>query len=104
MLHEPSLKSILSRAAEGRWIIDTGAAQFRLPAGEGSDATAPLLGVRSTDGIWRGRGRLILPDAQRVRCRTTDILEAGPLQVRLRISYQLTDRTEFSYTFTAHAG
>jgi hypothetical protein len=83
-------------------VIDTGVARFRLPGAQASDDAPPLLAVQGADGVWRGQGRLILPESQSVRARTTEILEDGPLLARLRVAYQLSGGAEISFTFTAH--
>ncbi len=76
--------------ADGRTaVVDTGRAAFRIPWGAGADGLAPLLAVRGADHVWRGQGRLTLPDGVRVAARTTELLESGPLLLRVAVTYTL---------------
>ena len=84
--------------------IDTGRARFRIPAGVGVDAIAPLLAVRGEDGLWRGAGRLLLPGHVSIAKRTTTIMEQGALLLRVEVAYVLSTGGTVRFELTAHAG
>ncbi len=105
----PSVKPIhslcLTPSPDGQTAeIDTGTVQFRIPWQTGTDNLPPLLAVRGTDQVWRGEGRLLLPEGETTTVRTITLLEQGSLQLRLLISYKLSDNAEVSFEITAHAG
>ena len=83
-------------------IIDTGVAQFRIAYGNGTEPVPPLLAVRGADKLWRGQGRLVLPEGVAVISRRTEILEAGPLVLTARITYRLSNQSEYAWVLTAH--
>jgi len=85
-------------------VIDTGKVRFRIPWSDGDDPVAPLLAVRGADAIWRGSGRLRLPQGLTVVSRTTRIVEVGPLALTVRLAYKLSNGAEYSIAFTAHRG
>ncbi|NNM88250.1 MAG: hypothetical protein HKL95_06995, partial [Phycisphaerae bacterium] len=85
-------------------VIETGRSAFRIPMGSGKDHLPPLLAVRGEDGVWRGQGRLILPGGVEVIERSTEIVEAGPLLLQVRIGYTFSDGHEYTMVWTAHAG
>lgn len=95
--------SALVLAEEGNTlVVSTGKASFRLPAGEGSDPLAPLIQVKGVDALWRGQGRLVLPDDVQLLKRSTTILEQGPLFLKLSVDYQLSRDQSYSFVFTFH--
>ncbi|MGI6494724.1 MAG: carboxypeptidase-like regulatory domain-containing protein [Kiritimatiellia bacterium] len=84
--------------ADGRTaVVDTGRAAFRIAWGEarGDDGIAPIVSVRAADGVWRGRGRFVLPQGVSVASRRTTILGQGPLAARLRIEFAFSDGSPF---------
>ena len=83
-------------------VIGTGRAEFRIPWGAGADDRPPLLAVRGADGVWRGRGRMVLPGGVSVRGRRTEILDAGDVLVRVRVAYELSNGMRYAVTWTAH--
>ncbi len=101
--------SSLRRAVTGDadcpvWEIDTGAARFRV-AGEGGDpGLAPIQAVQGAHGIWRGEGRLILPQGISVVARSAEVLEDGPLFLRLLLAYTLSNGGSYSLELTAISG
>ncbi len=96
---------VSSPDADGRTaVIDTGRALFRIPAGEGADAVAPILSVCGESGLWRGNGRLVLPEGMAVVRRVTRIVEQGPLQSCVEVSYALSDGSALRFALTAHRG
>lgn len=95
--------SALVLAEEGdTLVVSTGKASFRLPAGEGRDVLAPIIQVKGVDDIWRGQGRLVLPDDVQLLKRSTTILEQGPLCLKLSVDYQLSRDQSYSFVFTFH--
>ena len=86
----------------GTFVVSTGKANFRIPAGTENDLLPPIMQVRGIDNIWRGQGRLELPsDIQLIR-RETTIIEQGALLLKLRIDYELSNKQSYSFTFTFH--
>lgn len=85
-------------------VVDTGRARFRLAAGDGEDALAPILAVQGEDRVWRGQGRLLLPSGLTVARRTTRIVDAGPLLLRVAVSYDLSGGETLRFELTAHRG
>ncbi len=83
-------------------IIDTGLAQFRIAYGSGTEPVPPLVAVRGADKLWRGQGRFTLPEGVTVISRRTEVLEAGPLVLTARITYQLSNQSEYAWELTAH--
>lgn len=83
-------------------VIDTGRASFRIPWGSGRDAQPPLIQVRGEDRVWRGRGRLRLPDNVFVVERATRVLQSGPLLLQVEVAYQLSNESTYAMRFTAH--
>lgn len=100
----PALPSMLVLADSHEAVIDTGAARFFVPWDEGSDALPPVLAVQGPDGIRRGQGRLILPADVTVRRRTTEVLDDGPVLLRVCINYELSNASRYTLTFAAHRG
>ncbi|MDD4059783.1 MAG: hypothetical protein PHW08_03645 [Kiritimatiellae bacterium] len=103
---EPSRPTLDFRvAADGLTaVIDTGRAMFRIAAGEGVEAIAPLLAVRGEDGLWRGAGRLLLPGHVAIAKRATTIVEQGALLLRVEVAYGLSTGETVRFEMTAHAG
>ncbi len=90
-------------AADGKSaVIETGRASFRIPWGEDGGDLPPLMAVKGEDGRWRGQGRLQLPAGVTVKRRRTELVEAGPLSLSVRIAYALSNGTEYVIAFTAH--
>jgi hypothetical protein len=85
-------------------VIETGAAQFRLPGVEGARTLPPLLAVRGADKKWRGAGRFVLPDGIAVEKRSTRVLEEGPLQARIALEYSFSNGKSWTFELTAHEG
>jgi hypothetical protein len=83
-------------------IVDTGRAMFKIPAGEGEDDSAPLLSVRGEDDVWRGEGRLVLPENIQVKKRITEVVERGALLIRITVSYLLSTEETATFELTAH--
>jgi hypothetical protein len=84
-------------------VIDTGRAMFRIAAGEGAEAVAPLLAVQGEDGVWRGSGRLRLPADVAIARRSTSVVERGELFLRVEIVYDLTTGETVRFELVAHA-
>jgi uncharacterized RmlC-like cupin family protein len=83
-------------------LVVTGRAEFRLPGGEGGDLIPPILQVKGTDGIWRGNGRLFLPEDVSLVSRNTTVLERGPLRLQVHIHYELSGGLSYSFKLTFH--
>lgn len=81
--------------------LSTGVADYRIPYGKGVDALPPIMAVRGADGVWRGKGRFVLPDGVTITSRRTEIVEAGPLLLAVQISYVLSTGDEYRLTLTA---
>jgi len=84
-------------------VIDTGRVQFRIPW-EGAATLPPILALHGEDGVWRGAGRFALPEGVTIDARETEVLEQGPLLLRVRIAYEFSNGLNWSVTWTAHAG
>ncbi len=96
--------SALVLADEGSsLVVSTGKASFRLPAGEGTDPLPPIIQVKGIDKVWRGQGRLVLPDDVQLLKRKTTILDQGPLCLKLSVDYELSGDHSYSFVFTFHA-
>ncbi len=93
---------LLPEAGGQTAIIDTGAACFRIAYGKAADGLPPLVAVRGSNGVWRGRGRFRFPANLAVLTRKTQILETGPLLMSVRIDYQLSNGATYSWVLTAH--
>ncbi len=98
-----SLK-LVPEAGGATAVLETGRSAFRIPIGSGSDSLPPLLALRGEDGVWRGQGRLVLPPSMTVTRRTTEVVEDGPLLLKVRIAYTLSDGHAYTIVWTAHAG
>ena len=86
------------------WLLDTGRARYRL-AGPGAELSAPpILAVSGVDNRWRGQGRLVLPAGIAVASRDTRVLITGSLLIELRTTLHLSNGSDYTFTFTAHAG
>ncbi len=85
-------------------VIDTGRAMFRIAAGQGTHAIAPIVSVRGEDGLWRGHGRLRMPEQVSVVSRKTTVLEQGALLLRVEVSYELSTGDTLRFELTAHRG
>jgi len=83
-------------------ILDTGRAAFRIPWGTGADSQAPLLAVRGEDGLWRGQGRMILPEGIHVLRRQTRVLATGAVCLQLEVKYDLSNGTCYALHLTAY--
>ncbi|MBC2603785.1 hypothetical protein [Puniceicoccus vermicola] len=94
----------LEKEEEGSWIIETGAASYRLAGDEPSADIAPILAVKGIDQKWRGRGRFRLPEGVRVAHRDTQLLEKGPLLIRVRSNYTFSNGCQYSLEMTALSG
>ena len=84
-------------------VIDTGRAQFQLAWDQRGDR-APLLAVRGEDRRWRGKGRLVLPVGVTVVGRRNEIIDNGPLLLRVRQTYELSTGDRYVVTLVAHRG
>jgi hypothetical protein len=82
----------------GTWLIDTGAASFRVAG------NVPIVAVRRNGSDWRGNGRLVLPAGVSVVNQTTRVQESGPLLIELVIAYELSNGLTISWSLTAIAG
>jgi len=88
--------------ADGSAVVSTGKAHFRLPYGEGHELLPPIMQVKGVDGVWRGQGRMFLPDGvSLVRCGTT-VIERGPLRLQLKIDYVLSNNMSYGFRLTFH--
>ncbi len=87
-------------------VLDTGSAQFRLPCGAADrrDVPPPIAAVRGLDGVWRGRGRWVLPDGLRLTGWSSRIIEQGPVEIIVEVVYGRSDGGSLAFTLTAHAG
>ncbi len=83
-------------------VIHTGRAEFRIPFGTSSSALPPLLGVRGEDGLWRGTGRFILPPGVSITLYDCQVVNHGPLLLRIRLAYRTSTGHEYRITWTAH--
>ncbi len=94
--------SLIREEPDGSLLLDTGPARFRV-AGPGSPIGAPpLLAVQGVDRIWRGRGRIRLPEGVSIVGRMTETLECGPVKASVRVQYELTGGHRYALTFTVH--
>lgn len=84
--------------------VDTGRARFRIAWGAGVDAPPPIMALRGEDRVWRGSGRLRLPAGAVVASRSSELLESGPLRLRVAIAYRLSTGGVLRFELTAHRG
>ncbi|GHB91911.1 hypothetical protein [Cerasicoccus arenae] len=83
--------------------ISTGLISARLPLGQGNATPPPpLLGLRLGTGEWSPPSEWQNP--QLIKQWSSSILEEGPVYIKTRISYELTDQTLASFTATIIAG
>jgi hypothetical protein len=82
-------------------IIHTGRASFRIPWGETQHP--PLLALRGEDGCWRGRGRWVLPEGVFVKKTMTNLLETGPVRLRVAILTTFSNGQTHEIVLTAHS-
>jgi hypothetical protein len=85
-------------------VIDTGSASFRIPYSAGSDDLPPLISVRGFENVWRGHGRFTFPQGIFIRYRKTEVVESGPLELKVRTDYELSNGTSYSWVITTHRG
>ncbi|MEI8196656.1 MAG: carboxypeptidase-like regulatory domain-containing protein, partial [Phycisphaerae bacterium] len=84
-------------------LVDTGSAQFRIAWGTRDAAILPpILAVCEDRGRWRGQGRFVLPAGLQITRQQADLLEHGPLMLRLRLAYTLSNDAVWSLELTFH--
>jgi hypothetical protein len=86
------------------WELDTGVACLRLPGPAMPADSAPILAVRGVDAVWRGQGRLILPEGLSVLERCTEVLHRGKVFCQLRLSYRFENGQSAIWLLSAWAG
>ena len=84
--------------------LDTGVAAFRLAHGEGAGPVPPLHAVRGVDGVWRGKGRWVLPDGVTLERWQSECTTAGPVFCELRLSFTFTGGRGVAWTVRAYRG
>ncbi|MAX24303.1 MAG: hypothetical protein CMJ19_07345 [Phycisphaeraceae bacterium] len=99
----PTHLSLEIEPEQQRLIIDTQTAAFAIPYAS-KQITGPLLAIQGQDGKWRGQGRFNLDGGLDVINQQTQIIEQGFVRTQVRVTYQLSDQSQFSYTFTAYDG
>ncbi|MFG0250528.1 MAG: hypothetical protein ACF8OB_16705, partial [Phycisphaeraceae bacterium JB051] len=99
----PTQLSLEIEPEQQRLVIDTQAAAFAIPY-ESQQITGPLMAVQGQDGKWRGQGRFNLDAGLEVIKQESQIIEQGFIRTQVRVTYQLSDQSQFSYTFTAYDG
>ncbi|HBC87649.1 MAG TPA: hypothetical protein DCZ94_11890 [Lentisphaeria bacterium] len=89
---------------DGTAAVSTGASSFRIPWGSQRKPSPPVISVKCADGIWRGTGRFKVPETLGFSSQTTELIEQGPLFIKLRISYDFGADRRIEYTITFHEG
>lgn len=102
-------KVTISSDSDGSRIVDTGAAQFKIPADSASsiapeDAAkyAYVLGAKGPDGVWRGKADWVgdsTPKSLTVK-RTLD----GPIRTSFVLAYEFANGTKRDVTLSFDAG
>jgi hypothetical protein len=101
---EASLRLVKSDAGNGRWIIDTGAAQFCISGPDAALDAPPIVAVRGADARWRGRGRFVFPKGVSVVRREVCVEHDGPVMARVRCGHVFNNGAVYTLVLTAYAG
>ncbi len=85
-------------------VISTGCADFKIAWENTEEPSAPIQQVRGVDGVWRGEGRLLLPQNIIVKKLTSQILKQGDVYIEVELTYDLSNGDKYSFVFTAQGG
>ncbi|MFA6293054.1 MAG: hypothetical protein WC637_14800, partial [Victivallales bacterium] len=88
----------------GTAVISTGPSSFKIPWGPQNKPLAPLISVKCADRKWRGKGRFNIPASLSFSRQTCELLEEGPLFIKVKISYEFGSGRSIEYTLTFHEG
>ena len=85
-------------------VVHTGVASFRIPWGSQRLPAPPIISVKGADGLWRGSGRFRLPEYLKFAGQTVELVEQGPLFMKIRISLEFAGNKKIEYLLTFHEG
>lgn len=94
----------LDAGNDGTAVVSTGPASFKIPWGPQTEPAAPVISVRSADNTWRGTGRIKIPASLVFSRQSAEVIEQGPLFMKLKIAYDFGANGRIEYTLTFHDG
>jgi hypothetical protein len=99
---------LTAKRESDRWILSTSKIGVAVPAGSGRDARsfdavpAPILAVRGADTDWVGQGWLT--GQRKVVSWKSELLDAGPVLARARVTYDFGGGQNYVVEITLPAG